>query len=109
MSLDGTYGTALAGTDFTGQTNTSVSFAANELSKTVNVAVAHRVGFQGNRSFNVVLSGPSGAMLGAPGSAAVTIVEVDPQPSTPEEFALRIKIDYEKYGKLIRATGVKID
>ena len=34
---------------------------------------------------------------------------LDPQPSTPEEFALRIKIDYEKYGKLIRATGVKID
>ena len=34
---------------------------------------------------------------------------LDPQPSTPEEFAQRIKVDYEKYGKLIRATGMKID
>ncbi len=82
VNFSTTDGTALAGTDFTGQTNTAVSFAANELSKTVNVAVAHRVGFQGNRSFNVVLSSPSGATLGAPGLAAVTIVEVDPQPST---------------------------
>ena len=34
---------------------------------------------------------------------------LDPQPSTPEEFAQRIKVDYEKYGKLIKATGMKID
>jgi tripartite-type tricarboxylate transporter receptor subunit TctC len=34
---------------------------------------------------------------------------LDPQPSTPEEFAQRIKVDYEKYGKLIKATGVKVD
>jgi tripartite-type tricarboxylate transporter receptor subunit TctC len=34
---------------------------------------------------------------------------LDPQPSTPEEFAQRIKVDYEKYGKLIKATGMRID
>ncbi|MEQ1774133.1 MAG: tripartite tricarboxylate transporter substrate binding protein [Burkholderiales bacterium] len=34
---------------------------------------------------------------------------LDPQPSTPEEFAQRIRIDYEKYGKLIKMAGVKID
>jgi tripartite-type tricarboxylate transporter receptor subunit TctC len=34
---------------------------------------------------------------------------LDPQPSTPEEFAQRIKIDYEKYGKLIKSAGVKVD
>ena len=34
---------------------------------------------------------------------------LDPLPSTPEEFAQRIKVDYEKYGRLIKATGVKID
>ncbi len=34
---------------------------------------------------------------------------LDPLPSTPEEFAQRIRIDYEKYGKLIRATGVNVD
>ena len=75
-------GSALAGTDFTGQTDVSVSFAANELSKTVNVAVTNRAGFQGNRSFTVTLSSPSGALLGGQASATVAIAEVDPQPST---------------------------
>ena len=82
VNFSTTDGTALAGTDFTGQTDTPVSFAANETSKTVNVAVAHRAGYQGNRAFNVVLSSPSGAILGAPSSASVAIAEVDPQPST---------------------------
>ena len=82
VNFSTTNGTALAGTDFTGQTNTTVSFAANETSKTVNVTVAHRTGFQGSRAFNVVLSSPNGAILGAQSSAAVAIAEVDPQPST---------------------------
>ena len=30
-------------------------------------------------------------------------------PSTPEQFAARLRFDYERYGKLIQATGVKID
>ena len=34
---------------------------------------------------------------------------LDPWPSSPEEFAARIKVDYEKYGKLIKLTGAKID
>ena len=34
---------------------------------------------------------------------------LDPLPSTPEEFAQRIKVDYEKYGRLIKATGMKVD
>lgn len=34
---------------------------------------------------------------------------LDPWPSTPEEFAQRIKVDYEKYGKLIKLTGAKVD
>ncbi len=34
---------------------------------------------------------------------------LDPQPSTPEEFAQRIKVDYEKYGKLIKAVGARVD
>jgi tripartite-type tricarboxylate transporter receptor subunit TctC len=34
---------------------------------------------------------------------------LDPLPSTPEAFAQRIRTDFEKYGKLIRATGVKVD
>jgi tripartite-type tricarboxylate transporter receptor subunit TctC len=33
----------------------------------------------------------------------------EPYISKPDEFAARIKADYEKYGKLIRSIGVKID
>jgi tripartite-type tricarboxylate transporter receptor subunit TctC len=28
---------------------------------------------------------------------------------TPEEFDARIKVDYEKYGKLIKLTGARVD
>ena len=42
-------------------------------------------------------------------ASSLTNQVLDPLPSTPEEFAQRIKIDFEKYGKLIRATGVKVD
>jgi tripartite-type tricarboxylate transporter receptor subunit TctC len=34
---------------------------------------------------------------------------LDPWTSTPEEFNARLKVDYEKYGKLIRLTGAKIE
>jgi tripartite-type tricarboxylate transporter receptor subunit TctC len=34
---------------------------------------------------------------------------LDPWPSTPEEFAARIKVDYEKYGRLIKLTGAKVE
>ena len=33
----------------------------------------------------------------------------EPYVSTPEEFAARIRGDHEKYGKLIRSIGVKVD
>jgi tripartite-type tricarboxylate transporter receptor subunit TctC len=33
----------------------------------------------------------------------------EPYVTTPEEFAARIKADYEKYGKLIRSIGVKVN
>ena len=32
-----------------------------------------------------------------------------PAPSTPQEFAALIKADYERYAKLIKLTGAKID
>jgi tripartite-type tricarboxylate transporter receptor subunit TctC len=42
-------------------------------------------------------------------ASSLTNQVLDPLPSTPEEFAQRIRIDYEKYGKLIKAIGVKVD
>ncbi|HTD89718.1 MAG TPA: tripartite tricarboxylate transporter substrate binding protein [Burkholderiales bacterium] len=34
---------------------------------------------------------------------------LDPMPMSPEQFAVRLKSDYDKYEKLIKATGAKID
>ena len=34
---------------------------------------------------------------------------LDPSTSTPEEFAARLKTDYDKYAQLIKLTGAKID
>jgi tripartite-type tricarboxylate transporter receptor subunit TctC len=34
---------------------------------------------------------------------------LDAMGGTPEEFDARIKVDYEKYGKLIKLTGAKVD
>ena len=34
---------------------------------------------------------------------------LDPWTSTPDEFSARLKVDYEKYGKLIRLTGARIE
>ena len=33
----------------------------------------------------------------------------EPYLVTPEEFTARIKSDYEKYGKLIRSIGMKVE
>jgi len=34
---------------------------------------------------------------------------LDPWTSTPDEFNARLKVDYEKYGKLIKLTGAKVE
>lgn len=34
---------------------------------------------------------------------------LDPAPSTPDEMNARLKVDFEKYGKLIKLTGAKVD
>jgi hypothetical protein len=48
VNLSTTNGTALAGTDFTAQTNVAVPFAANEVTKTVNIPITDVAGYQGD-------------------------------------------------------------
>jgi tripartite-type tricarboxylate transporter receptor subunit TctC len=52
-----------------------------------------------------------GAILGEPGLAERlgAAGAGDPYITTPEELITRIRADYERYGKLIKATGVKAD
>jgi tripartite-type tricarboxylate transporter receptor subunit TctC len=46
--------------------------------------------------------------LGDPGVASKLEAQtLDPMPMTPEQFSQRLKSDYERYGKLIRAIGAK--
>ena len=83
VNLSTTDGTALAGTDFTGQTGVPVAFAANDVSKVVNIPITDVAGYQGDRAFSVSIAlGSGNAQLGAVISSEVTIVENDPQPST---------------------------
>ncbi len=42
-------------------------------------------------------------------AASLSAQALDPWTSTPEEFAVRLKADYEKYGQLIKLTGARID
>lgn len=81
LNLSTTSGTAVDGTDFTGQTNTPVAFATGDASKTVNVAILNRPGFQGNRTFSATITVASGAVqVIAPSTISINIVETAPEP-----------------------------
>ena len=81
VTLRTTNGTAIAGTDFTGQ-SAQVDFLANETTKMLNIPITNRAGYFGDRSFTVALeNGTNGATLGTPNSAVVQINETDPQPA----------------------------
>jgi tripartite-type tricarboxylate transporter receptor subunit TctC len=42
-------------------------------------------------------------------SSKLTAQTLDPMPMTPEEFAKRLKSDYDKYEKVVKLSGAKID
>ncbi len=68
-------GTATAGQDYTAASGT-VTFAAGETSKTVNVAVAGDATVEADETFTVTLTAPSGATIAA-ASAVGTITNDD--------------------------------
>ena len=73
-------GTATEGDDFTAASGT-LTFDANETSKTVSVATVDDDDDEGNETFTLTLSSPAGATLGD-GTATGTIVD-DDEPPTP--------------------------
>lgn len=77
VNVSTTNGTAMSGVDFTALSSFPVSFGTNETQKMVDIALANRAGFQGNRTFNVSLAAGAGATLGTPNTATVTILEGD--------------------------------
>lgn len=40
---------------------------------------------------------------------SVRVLGMTPSPSTPQEFAKQIRFDYERWGKVVKAAGVKVD
>jgi hypothetical protein len=69
-----TNGSAVAGTDFTAASGSLDWADGDSAPKTFSVAVSNAHPFSGTKSFSVALSDPkSGAALGSPSSAAVTI------------------------------------
>ena len=72
-------GTAIAGTDYT-STSGQLTFAPGETVQTVSVPVAAQAIPEPNKTFNLTLTGPTGASLGAPVGVA-TIQNLLLQPS----------------------------
>jgi subtilisin family serine protease len=76
-------GTALQTTDYNIALG-NVSFAAGETSKTIRIFITDDGYVEGNETFNVRLSNPTGgASLGVPNNATVTIVSNDSASSQP--------------------------
>ena len=70
-------GTATAGADYTAVSGT-LTFAANETSKTITVPIQDDTLMEGDETFSVTLSNPGGGgTLGSPSAAVVTIREDD--------------------------------
>lgn len=73
-----TAGSASAGSDFTAVAATTVTFAAGETTKTVSIPVADDTAVEDPETIGVAITGPTGASLGAPNTATVTVFDNDP-------------------------------
>ena len=68
--------TASGATDYTGWA-AKLSFAPGEASKTIRISIINDTLIEGDEQFRVILSNPTGAILGAPKTATVTIWDND--------------------------------
>src|SRR5262249_109614 len=76
-------GTATGGQDYAVNFGT-LTFAQGETSKTVRGRLLGGTLVEGNETFQVVLSNPTGgATLGSPSTAIVTIIDNDGRPAAP--------------------------
>jgi chitinase len=68
-------GTATAGSDYTALVNRLVTFPAGVVAVDVSVDIFNDAAVEGDETFAVALSAPTGAALGTQKAALVTIVE----------------------------------
>jgi hypothetical protein len=87
-----TNGTASPRCDFN-FTVSRIQFAPGETSKTVSIAIIDGAYAEGNETFTLILSNPSGAEIGAQASATVTITDNDnvngSNPAADADFFIR--------------------
>ncbi len=73
--------TATDRTDFTAIFRT-LTFAPGDTTKTVTISITNDAFFEEDETFTITLSNPTGATLGAPSSASITITDNDTAPPT---------------------------
>jgi hypothetical protein len=71
-------GTATAGSDYT-TTSSTCTFVPGDTNEAFTVPIISDSIYEGDEYFNITLSNPSGAALGTPSSAQVTITDDDPE------------------------------
>jgi hypothetical protein len=81
-------GTAAAGSDYTTATGTLSWADGDGADKTFVVPITDDSTYEGNETINLTLSTPTGgAILGAPSTAVLTVVENDPEPFGVIQFS----------------------
>ena len=71
-------GTALAGDDYTALDGT-LTFAPGETQKVIAIALVNDTLVESDETFTLTLSSPTGAALGSPSQAVLTILDDDEQ------------------------------
>ncbi|GAC1629527.1 MAG: hypothetical protein NVS9B10_20810 [Nevskia sp.] len=74
-------GSAVAGSDYTAASGTLSWADGDGASKSFSVSISNAAPYAGSKTFNVALSSASGASLGSPGTAVVTIAGSGPPAS----------------------------
>lgn len=77
-------GTAVAGTNYSLTSGTLHWTDGDSANKTITVPVLDNAVYSGNKTFTITLSNPTGALLGSPPAATVTIIENEAVNAAPQ-------------------------